>query len=143
MSKWLYESRPNVITAKPAKIVVFRDLNPDFTLISGENATVEEDNVYKKQIRHLLSTPVGSEDFEPTYGSNVPYRLHEPICDLTAYLLETDTIIAFSRWLRNKVILVNPRIIPYPENDMYVAMLPFRKVNNPAVLVENSFEFGA
>tara|TARA_B100001146_G_C16026978_1_gene367600 strand:+ start:113 stop:547 length:435 start_codon:yes stop_codon:yes gene_type:complete len=139
---WVHQSRPNVLSATAPKLVFIRDINPDFTQNGGNNLVTEDDIAIQKQLRHLLSTPLGSEDFEPTFGSDLPYRLMDPICDLTSFLMETDIILSVVNWMSNKIILVNPRIHPYPDQDYYLAVLPYRKVVDGS-LSTYSFEFGA
>jgi phage baseplate assembly protein W len=139
---WVHQSRPNVKSATLAKSVIIRDVNPDYALLNNNNILVEDDEALRKQIRHLLSTPIGTEDFEPTYGSNLPFRLMDPIGDLTAYLMETDVILAIRKWLGNKILLINPRITPYVDSDFYLATLPYLKITDSTLKVY-SFEFGA
>ncbi len=69
---------------------------------------IYDDDVVSQQVANIFATPLGSDPFEPTFGSNVPYRLFEPINDMTAFLLYADCISALIQWMQKPGrILVN------------------------------------
>lgn len=51
------------------------------------------------KIIHILGTNIGSYEFEPTFGSNLPYLLWEPCDEITGWKLRTATVEALSKWL--------------------------------------------
>lgn len=128
MADWLHQTRPNkrsVVT--PAKIR-FRDVNCDYRMDSKQTQLIVDNHLaIRNQLKNLLSTPVGSEDFEPTYGSDLPLRIMEPITALTGYLIETDTLIAISRWMRDRIRLVLPgaSVTPLVDEEGYNITLPY------------------
>ena len=121
---WLHEQRPTIPKQVHAKPVRFRDLNPDYSQDSLP-IIIEEETAIKARIRLVLSTLIGSDDFLPTFGSNLPLRLYEPITDNTAYLLELDTFIALSDWIDEIVIGANTTFIPLSNEEGYRIDIPF------------------
>lgn len=102
------------------------DINPDFTL--DENQLLVEDAVaVKKQILNILGTPIGTEDFLPRYGSNLPYRLYDFINDVTAHLMYLDTVAALNTWMGNRIQILSQGtdIIPTVEEDGYQINLSY------------------
>lgn len=92
-----------------------------------------DEDVINGEIANILATPLGSDQFEPTFGSNVPYRLMDPINDITAWLLYTDTIGALNTWMVQKgvITLVNPSsyIVPIdgnPDREGYEINMVYR-----------------
>lgn len=89
-------------TSLKRAVIKFTDLNNDY----GETSTrirLTGTDAIKAQIRNILSTPIGSEAFEPEFGSMLPFRLFEPITSLTSWQIENDTVSATSRWMRGRV----------------------------------------
>lgn len=80
----------------------FIDLNNDYGESSTELRLVGKDTI-KAQIRNILSTPLGSEAFEPEYGSLLPFRLFEPLTEFTAWQIENDTVSAVTRWMASRI----------------------------------------
>lgn len=99
-----------------------------------------DEDVVKGEIANILSTPLGSDHFEPTYGSNVPYRLMDPINNVTSWLLENDTISALNKWLQEPGVismqLSNSYVIPInnnPDSEGYEIKFTYR-VNKTKVI---------
>ncbi|QXV74126.1 putative outer wedge baseplate protein and lysozyme protein [Rhizobium phage RHEph12] len=82
--------------------IYYEDINVNY-LRDKKGLVVFDDDVTKMQISNVLATPIGSEHFEPTYGSNVPYRLMDPISNITTYLLMNDTIGALGIWMGSRI----------------------------------------
>lgn len=133
MSDFLYKVRPNrKSTVDPIK-VRFRDLDCDFRVYSDHlDLLVNNDLAIYNQIKNLLSTPTQSEDFESSFGSNIPFRIQEPIGTLNSALLEMDTIIAISTWMsdRIRVVLPGSTVIPLTDEDGYYIELPYIKIGS-------------
>lgn len=96
----------NTLAKNPTSLkrvaIKFTDLNNDY----GETSTrirLTGTDAIKAQVRNILSTPIGSEAFEPEFGSMLPFRLFEPITSLTAWQIENDTVSAISRWMRGRI----------------------------------------
>ena len=91
------------LSVLPATNIYFVDINTEF---DTQNPTLlYEDSAIRSQIKNILSTPIGTEDFEPEYGSNLPFRLFEPITPVTSWLIENDTLIAVNRWMAGRISL--------------------------------------
>lgn len=115
------------------------DINPDFAL--DENQLLVEDEVaVKKQILNILGTPIGTEDFMPRYGSNLPYRLFDFINEITAHLMYLDTVAALETWMANRIRLLTPGtdIIPTLDEDGYTINLSYVILTNR---VTTQFQF--
>lgn len=56
----------------------------------------------------------------------------DPISPVTAYLLETDTILAIQTWMSDRIRLVMPgaRIEPLYDEEGYSVVIPYIKVTN-------------
>lgn len=110
----------------PRKVdVYFIDVNVDYKQ-NLKGLIVYDEDVVKMQIANIMATPLGSDHFEPTYGSNVPYRLMDPINAITGRLLYNDTIGALHTWMeltgRIRIDRTNSDIIPIdnnPDNEGY------------------------
>lgn len=134
MSDWmLHSSRPNIkSTIIPAKIK-FRDVDCDYGLNRSHSALLVDNNLaITNHIKNLLSTPIGTEDFEPGYGSNLPYRIMEPINIYSAFSIETDTIIAIIKWMsdRIRIVLSDSFVEPLPSEDGYLIQISYINVND-------------
>ena len=126
---WLYQVRPSVLVAS-TKAVRFRDINCDYT-IDQNDITVDDHAAIQHRIRHLLSTPLGSEIFEPNFGSNLPYRIMDPITPTTGFILETDTIVAIAKWMSSEITIgANVRIEPLEVDDGYLITIPYYTNDN-------------
>lgn len=135
MADWLHGPRPNLISVKPTRTPQFRDINSHYgTAGDRYGLLVEDDEAIRKQMLNVLGTPLGSDDLEPSYGSRFPWRLYEPISPFTTYLLETDTVLALSRWMRGVIQLVIPgaEVIALPEDvgDGYMVSIPYLRVRD-------------
>lgn len=117
----------------------YRDINNQWNV--SINAIVEDEMAVKRQIDNLLGTPIGTEFFEPTYGSNLPFRIMDPINEMTAYIIETDTFLAIWTWMRDRVTLDYSRskIYPIEEADGYVVDLVYYVIKS-SKMVTYKFE---
>jgi phage baseplate assembly protein W len=89
----------NRIKYNPTKIIVYHsDINTNFQYTSS-SLIVKGKSALDNQISNILSTPIGSDQFEPLYGSNLPFRLHDPINAFTASLIKQDSIEAINTWM--------------------------------------------
>lgn len=133
-NKWSHPIAAGAIKVKVSQPFA-RDLNAMYgikeTLLVSDATTtrklrksilVDDELAIKIQMLNILGTPLGSEDFEPTYGSNLPFRLFEAITDTTAFLIENDTIDALRAWMRDRISIVYPgtEVIANEEEDCYI-----------------------
>jgi phage baseplate assembly protein W len=133
MAEWLYSSRPNKRTVIQPARVRFRDVDCDFKVYKDHNnLLVDNDASIHNQLKNLFSTPTGSEDFESRFGSNIPFRIMEPINRQSSFLLEMDTIVAIAMWMSDRLRLVipGPTITPLYDEDGYNIELPYVKIGS-------------
>lgn len=122
---WLYQARPRTLSPTLVKEIRFRDINPDFTL-NNDDIILTEHKAVQAQMRHVLSTVLGSESFDPFFGSMFPLRLYEPISAITGYTLELDTYVAINRCMGGVVsVYPNVSIVPLTQEDGYQVDLPY------------------
>lgn len=94
------------------------DINADYTL-DDQQLIIEDEKAVRGQILNLLGTPLGTEDFLPNYGSNLPYRIMEGINDTTAWLATNDTIGAINTWMRSRVRVIQPGSEVFPLDETF------------------------
>jgi phage baseplate assembly protein W len=76
----------------------YQDINGMFG-VNSHDLVVTEARAINIQIRNVLLTPIGSEPFEPEFGSRVPFLLWDPLNAMTAWRLESQTYVALERWM--------------------------------------------
>jgi len=81
------------------------------------------------KIIHVLGTTIGTYEFEPKFGSNLPNLLWEPMDELTAWQLRTATAEALAKWvpviridMGNTLFTANPSIYSYTANIAYTIL---------------------
>jgi len=129
MAEWLLHSqRPNVKAAiQPAKLR-FSDVDCDYGISRKHSDLLVDNNLaITNHIKNLLSTPIGTEDFEPGYGSNLPYRIMDPVNIYSAFNIETDTIVALMTWMSDRifVILSDTFVTPLDSGDGYLIQITY------------------
>lgn len=110
--------------------IYFMDVNSTFRQDNKELIIYDQDAI-NRQITTILSTPLRSEDFEPTFGSLLPYRLFDPIGNITAYLLRSDTIDAIGTWMKGRITMNMAQtdvsiINDNPDYEGYIITMPYR-----------------
>jgi phage baseplate assembly protein W len=105
----------------------FVDLNNSYGE-SSDKIRLEGKDAIKAQIRNILSTPIGSEAFEPDYGSLLPFRLFETVSSITAWQIENDVILAVSRWMAGRISVNRSRCKAEPFESNGIAGYQIRLV---------------
>ncbi len=123
--------------------IYFIDINSNYRM-DQKGLIIYDEDVIKNQIANILATPLGSDHFEPTYGSNLPYRIHDPVTNSTAFLLYNDTIDAISKWMRSKITVLPAQsfvrpIDNDPDNDGYEIRLIYYINNTKAIASYDGF----
>lgn len=129
-SLWKHETAVGSIKVK-TKQPFARDVNALYG-VSGA-LLVDDDQAVQLQMLNILGTPTGTEDFEPNYGSLLPFHLFEPITDTQAFLIEQDTITALRVWMFDRITLVYPgtEVVPFIEEDCYFVNIRYQIVGVP------------
>lgn len=110
------------------KIIFFKDINNKFLNQSDLKPLIITDlEAIETQIINVLTTPIGTEPFMPTYGSNIYYRISDTINVETSYLLEIDTVTALNTWMADRidVFIGGSYVTPYPEEDAYDILVSY------------------
>jgi phage baseplate assembly protein W len=94
--------------------------NSSVLILSGKSAI---DN----KISNILTTPLGSDPFEPLFGSLLPFRLHDHINSVTAELIKQDSIDALDRWMFNTITVYRNQanVTPLSSEEGYHIYIPF------------------
>lgn len=136
-SNWSHPSAVNKIRVRVDK-AFYKDINGNFQQ-DLRDLLITDVAACRIQLLNILGTPIGTEEFEPNYGSNLPFRLMDPINDLTAFLIRQDVFAAIKTWMAGRVI-ISPAsdIIAYPDNDFYAINLDYQITRSQAI---DSFGF--
>jgi phage baseplate assembly protein W len=87
------------------------------------------------EIDNVMSTRIGEEWWEPTYGSNIPNRVFDPINATTAWLLSHDLQDALARWVPQvQIDTSKSSVVPFPDLRAYVVTISFAIVINGATV---------
>mgnify|MGYP000259125310 CR=1 FL=1 len=123
---------------RPSRVNVFySDVNANFTRNKSDLIVYEETTI-NLQINNVLSTPIGSDEFEPEFGSLLPFRLQDTISNRLTGMLRNDTIEALRRWLSDRITLDLSRssvrvMNDNPDYEGYIIDISFRVNRNSAV----------
>lgn len=136
-----------IITGGLARVtklnIYYIDVNVNYT-VDQKGLIVYDTDAIKNQMSNVLATPIGSDHFEPTYGSNLPYRLYDPITAGTAFLIYSDTISALQKWMGNRILInqalafVRP-IDNDPDSEGYEIRMPYQILYNKVIAEFHSF----
>ncbi len=67
--------------------------------LSSDQIIVTDYDVITSEIYNVLTTVIGEEEWEPTYGSAIPNRLFDPVDNITAMTIKTDLYLALREWV--------------------------------------------
>ena len=106
--------------------VFFSDINTNF-MVNSATLIVTGKSAHDNKISNILTTPLGSDPFEPLFGSLLPFRLHEPINSFTAELIRQDSIEAINKWMFGTVsiFLNQTNVYELSTEEGYSIFLPF------------------
>lgn len=79
-------------------LVYMSDININYNTGDYNIIVVNEDAITNHLI-NLLYTPIGSREFEPTFGSNLFRYLQQPITDSNAEFMRLTVLDAIKNWL--------------------------------------------
>lgn len=108
---------PGGLLLPKKKNVYYMDVNRSYKYHDLKSMIVYDEDAVNRFIANILLTPLGTDSFEPTFGSNVPYRLMDSVSNITAHLLKSDSMAALTEWL------VKPEVIVLYQQSSYVRML--------------------
>lgn len=82
--------------------IYFSDVNGTYGQDTKGILVYDQDAV-DRQINNILSTPLGSDDFEPTFGSLIAFRIMDNITSSTAWIIRNDTVEAVRKWMGDHI----------------------------------------
>lgn len=130
----------------PRKLdIYYIDINCNY-LKDLKGLIIYDEDVVKVEVANILATPLRSDHFEPTFGSNIPYRLQDPISDKTSWLLTNDSIEALTFWLEERGVIRLQKNLCYvrpalnmPDMEAYEIKMVYTILKNSVVATFNSF----
>jgi phage baseplate assembly protein W len=97
---------------------------------SRSDFIVNDSDAIKIMIANVLFTIPGERVFEPEFGSDLPFLLHEPMNDITAWRIENASYRALSRWIPYiRVDRPNSRVVPDYDRGVYKASIPYYELS--------------
>jgi phage baseplate assembly protein W len=120
----------NVGTIDPNNIIVGRsyyysDASPAFAIGAGNDSLIQtNEEAVAGQIEIVIGTPVGTDPFEPTFGSQALNYVFENTSEHRG--LELEILTSVRRWLGNRLDFFNVTVVSdKASGDTYVS-IPFR-----------------
>ena len=113
---------------KDTKPSFISDVAVDFSTTSSVLILYDR-AVIDNMITHLFATTVGERGamFEPTFGSRIPYFLHEPVNATTAWKMETEIFESIRRWIPYITLITSQvRVDVDPDAGIYYLTVPYR-----------------
>lgn len=89
-------------------LVYYGDINADYANTSNLPFSITDEDAVNKQIANILGTQLGTEYFEPLYGSQIPNLLFGSVSTGTAFRIQTFILTSLGNWMANRIV-VNPR----------------------------------
>lgn len=99
------------LPSKDTQPTFISDIAVDYST-SSSLFIVKDIGVVENMFTNLFSTVRGERGclFEPTFGSMIPYFLHEPVNDETAWRMETEIFESVRIWMDDYVRLITERV---------------------------------
>lgn len=122
------------------------DVNPGWQTFNTEPILIKRKAAVREQIFNLVSTVIGTEQFEPSFGSGLPNRVFELAnsngiggARMTS-LLKEDIIDAVTQFMGGSVVVDHgeSRVIPDYGNEAFVITLEYYIID---AKVTDSYEF--
>ncbi len=139
MPRFAYSPSNKFIGVKPNFIW---DVNLEYTRTSSQFISTDH-NAVINMICNVLFTVPGERVFEPEFGSELPFLLHEPMNELTAWKIENESAYAISRWI--PYVVVNrrdTRVIPDYDAGSYSVKIPYQELT-PSSFYDRAKTFDA
>ncbi len=87
-------------------MAIWSDINANF----GQNGlplVIQDDNDIEGAIYNILTCPIGTRAWYPTFGSQLPFLLWEPVGTKTAIAIRVAAIQAIQKW-ESRVQVLGP-----------------------------------
>jgi phage baseplate assembly protein W len=105
---------------------LMNDINLGYSEISRE-AKAYDLKAINSMIENILTTVPGERPFEPEFGSTLPYLLHEPCDNITAWKMESAVFDALKRWMPYiDMIMGLSKMTPVPEQGAFDVRIVYK-----------------
>lgn len=101
------------------------DVNVEFASNNPRDLTLGDADAVEQEVLNVILTPIGTDEHEPTYGSQVPLLTFDPVTPSTARAIRTTINSAVRRWLRDRVADFNVIVNPLDTGDGWLAMFSY------------------
>ncbi len=109
---------------------------------NGLSDIVYDYDSINNSIFNILGCPLGTRGWHPTFGSELPMLIWEPIDVITAMEIKRATIDALQKWEpRITLVAGQSSVTPLTDNTGYAVVLTY-KVNLTNVINSISFNIG-
>ena len=102
------------------------DVNSQVGVNGKADILFDYDDIHNS-INNILSCPIGSRGWHPTFGSDVPFLIWEPVDLITANAIKVSTIVAIKQWEpRITLVAGQSSIIPNSDGISYTVNLVYQ-----------------
>ena len=110
--------------------IVYSDINADVDSNNKGEILTNADAI-NSSIEAILSTTPGERLFLPTFGSELPSLIFQPIDDITAFEMELASIIAIEQWEpRVRIIRSETSVVAFPDQNKYEITITYELLAN-------------
>ena len=119
---------------------IWSDINASIGL-NGQQFILTDTNAIEGAIYNILRCPIGARAWYPTFGSQLPFLLWEPVGQKTASAIRLATIQAIEKWeSRVQVIGALTTVNLNSDNTGYYVNIGYI-INSTGTVGSSSFEF--
>lgn len=108
--------------------VYYIDVNGSYSTTNPGDLLIIDPDAVDEDITNVLLTPIGSEEFEPTFGSEIPNLLFEPMGIDTARRVKVECRTALKKWLGTRLAWFDVQIVPDNDAGNYFISIPYKPV---------------
>lgn len=124
-------------------MALFSDINPRYG-VSPLGELLFDVDAINASIENILGTVPGERLFLPDFGSRISELLFQPIDDITASDLRSETIRAIEKWEpRVRIIDQETSIVPFPDDHRYQVIITYEVITTGNTGIFNRFLIAA
>lgn len=113
------------------------DVNSAFGL-NGKNVLLADAEAISNSIYNILTCPIGSRGWNPSYGSMLPFMIYEPVDQITATSIRVHVLEAIRNWEpRVDVIAERSSVVPMSGGAGYDVVITYRLRSDGSVSSAN------
>lgn len=101
------------------------DVNVEFASGNPSDLIITDASAIEQEVLNVILTPIGTDEHEPTYGSQVPFLVYDPVTPTTARAMRTTILSAVKRWLRDRIADLNVIVAANNDGDGWTAMFSY------------------